>query len=102
MGGSAQITCQIRASDSGDNRRLQAVIAATGQVSGTYTFVVSRDSPSREVIIDRGGPFKVQSEQPSTIDEAILNLGHPGAYSARLTAEWPGGSSSCSTAFSRS
>ena len=95
----AQVGCEIRASRSDAGTRLDAVISATGPVSGRYAFRVEPQSGG-EPLISEEADFTIEAASPSEVKKAGIDLPPGEGYSASLSIEWPNGSSSCSAAAS--
>jgi hypothetical protein len=90
----ASVGCEIRSNRTGAGSRLDAVISAEGPVAGTYIFTVKRggeNSPTTE-----SGEFSLESTGRSEVKKASIALAAGESYSASLTINWSGGSSSCS------
>ena len=94
-----QVGCEIRASKSDAGTRLDAVISASGPVSGRYAFRVEPQSGG-EPLISEEADFSIDSPSPSEVKKAGIDLPPGEGYSASLSIEWPNGSSSCSAAAS--
>ena len=95
---SVQVGCEIRATRKEAGTRLDALISASGPVSGTYSFSVDRRGGDK--VISEAGDFTIESATPSEVKKAGVDLPPGDGYDALLTIEWPNGSSSCSAAVS--
>jgi len=96
---SVQVGCEIRTTKNADGTRLDAVISATGAVAGTYAFKVEPRGGG-EPLIDERADFEIESDTPSEVKKAGLDLPAGEGYNASLSIEWPNGSSSCGTSAS--
>src|SRR5215216_514828 len=95
---SAQVGCEIRATNNPSGTRLDAVISASGAVKGTYSFEVN--SRSGQKMTSKTGDFKIESTAPSEIKTAGLDLPPGQGFEASLTIKWQNGTSSCSASVS--
>jgi hypothetical protein len=89
----SNVSCQIRANRTDAGTRLEAVINASGPVSGTYVFTVKSGS---SVPKSQRGDFEITSTGPSEVRKEWLDLAPGEPYAASLDVKWPGGASSCS------
>lgn len=90
----ARVSCEIRTQRNDAGARLDAVIRATGTVSGTFEFKV-RNRANGETT-SQSGDFAIDSASPTEIKKASLALARGEAYDATLAVKWPNGASSCS------
>jgi hypothetical protein len=91
----SRVSCEIRTTHNAEGGKLDAVILATGPVTGTYTFTVHKRGGNDP--ISQSGDFKVESAAPAEIKKASIALAAGEAYDASLQVKWPNGSSSCSS-----
>lgn len=96
---SVNVGCEIRASRSDSGTRLDAVITASGAVSGNYSFRVEPAAGGAPVI-DEQSDFAIDGTGPSEVRKAGVDLPAGEGYRASLSIEWPNGTSSCSAAAS--
>lgn len=89
----ANVSCQIRANRNDAGTRLEAVINASGPVSGTYVFTVKSGSSAPK---SQRGDFDIKSAGPSQVRKEAIDLAPGEPYAASLDVKWPGGASSCS------
>jgi len=90
----AKVGCEIRATRNDAAGKLDAVISATGPVSGSFVFNVRKRAGG--VVASKSGDFKIDSASPSEVNKASVDLEPGQAYDASLAIKWQGGSSSCS------
>jgi hypothetical protein len=90
-----RVSCEIRATRTEAGGTLNAVILASGPVSGTFEFTVRKRAGGE--VISQSGDFKVDNATPTEIKKASVKLDAKEAYDASLTVKWPNGSSSCSS-----
>ena len=90
-----RVSCEIRAAQNDGGGKLDAVITASGPVSGTFQFTVRKRSGGN--VISRSGDFEVASASPTEVKKASVDLDPNEAYDASLEIKWPNGSSSCSS-----
>jgi hypothetical protein len=89
----AGVSCDIRAHRSEAGTRLEAVITATGPISGTYVFTVKSGTSGPK---SQRGNFEIKSTGPAEIRKERIELAPGEPYAASLDVKWPGGASSCS------
>jgi hypothetical protein len=94
----AKVGCEIRATRNDAAGKLDAVISATGPVSGSFVFKVQKRAGG--AVTSQSGDFKIDTASPSEVKKASIDLEPGQAYDASLTIKWPGGSSSCSASVS--
>lgn len=98
-GNSSNASCKIRSSKTGSDVRLDALVTASGPITGTYTFkVMSSDGTTRHAF--RKSDFSVDSPAKSQLFKTGVDLPAGPGYQASLEVEWPEGYSSCSTSVS--
>jgi hypothetical protein len=93
---SVQVGCEIRATRDNATTRLDAIISASGAISGTFMFTVKKQGGDE--VKSETGEFTTKSSQPSEVKKASITLPKGEGYEASLMVEWPNGSSSCSAA----
>jgi hypothetical protein len=89
----SNVSCQIRADRNDAGTRLEAVINASGPVSGTYVFTVRSGSSGPR---SQQGNFEIKSAGPTEIRKETIDVAAGEPYAASLDVKWPGGMSSCS------
>lgn len=94
-----QVGCNIRTSKSETGTRLEAVIRASGPVSGTYRFKVDPEGGGAPLVSEEAS-FAIESAGSSEVKNSGMNLPSGSGYRASLTVEWPNGMSSCSASVS--
>jgi hypothetical protein len=93
-----KVGCEIRATRSDAGTRLDAIISASGKVSGTYSFRVEPRGSGKPM--SEEGRFDIESPTPSEVKKVALDLLPGAGYDASLKIRWPNGSSSCSASVS--
>ena len=91
-----QVGCEIVVARNTDGTQIDAVISASGAVSGTYKFDV-KPAGGGEPLFEEAKEFNVASDSPSSITTSRFKLPAGKGFNASLSAKWPNGSSSCSS-----
>ncbi len=91
----ADIGCEIRAENFRGGVQLLGVALGHSPISGTYRFLVTKSGSSGSSAITQGGAFSVQPGQETMLGEISLDVDEHASYSAVLTLNWRGGTTSC-------
>ena len=91
-----QVGCEIVVARNTDGTQIDAVISASGAVSGTYNFEI-KPAGGGEPLFHEAREFNVASDSPSAITTSRFKLPPGEGFNASLSAKWPNGSSSCSS-----
>jgi hypothetical protein len=93
-GASQPIRCEIHVKEHGHSVALQGVAFAKTAVEGSYQLRVTKSGGAGSSDINQSGDFTAAPGEPSTLGTVTLGT-DGGAYVAKLTVTWQGGSTEC-------
>lgn len=94
-GGNASLSCAIQTTPVAGGVRVEAVATAKADVAGSYRLSVEGGSDGGGNTIAQGGDFEVSAGERSVLSTVLLGGDAGSKFQARLTVEWPGGSTTC-------
>jgi hypothetical protein len=92
--GSQPVRCEIQVRERGNSVALEGVVFASTTIEGSYQLRVSKSGGGGSSDINQSGGFSAGPDGPSTLGTVTLG-GDGGAYVAKLTVTWHGGSTEC-------
>ena len=90
--GSQLPRCEIRVGHEDGGVVLEGFVFAAAPMSGTYEMHISQSGGGNSSDITQGGEFSVDAGSSEPLGSVSLS---GGAYTARLSVEWDGGSIDC-------
>jgi hypothetical protein len=93
----AAISCRIRASETADGLRLEAVAKSKMRLSAGYTFSVVKNSASGSSRNQQSGEFKTAGADEKVLTTVVLDRSAIDHYTARLSLKWNEERVSCSS-----
>jgi hypothetical protein len=93
--GAPSIICNVDASYSGSQVRLQGRIISSRKVAGRYSLEILQASRSGHASVNQSGPFQVTGGEPGVFGTATMSLPSGMRLIARFTVTPSGGETPC-------
>jgi hypothetical protein len=93
--GAPSIICNLDASYSGNQVRLQGRIISSSKVAGRYSLEILQANRSGHASINQSGPFQVTGGEPGDFGTATMSLQYGMRLIARFTVTPSGAETPC-------
>lgn len=93
----AAISCRIRAAETADGLRIEAVARSKKPLSAGYTFSVVKNSASGSSRNQQSGEFETDGTNEKVLTTVVLDRSAIDHYTARLSLKWDEERVSCSS-----
>jgi hypothetical protein len=93
----AAISCRIRAAETADGLRIEALARSKKPLSAGYTFSVVKDSASGSSCNQQSGEFETDGANEKVLTTVVLDRSAIDHYTARLSLKWDEERVSCSS-----
>jgi hypothetical protein len=88
------LRCEVRVAKAGGVTKLEGVVHAASAVSGTYHLVIAASGGGGSSDIEQSGSFSAKAGSSEGLGTVMLG-GSSANYTAKLSVQWNGGSTSC-------
>ena len=91
------IVCSVLEEASGSGVRLRGRVNGPGDITGTYSFQITKTGPAGSSTISQGGQVSAPAHTETFLGSATLSVEPGASYTARLTINVNGNAFTCTS-----